>query len=662
MTGSDLDNDERRLEAIMFTDIVGYTALAQTSEALALEILEKHNRALRPIFLKHRGKEVKTIGDSFLVEFDSTLDATLCAIEIQTSLHDNIIPRGESVEKIRLRIGVHLGDVIHKGSDIFGDAVNIASRIQPLANPEGICISEQVFDQIYNKIRYKFREIKNPSLKNVNFQTRVYSIEMPWEENTVSRDLDELDMRRLAVLPFSSISPDPNDEYFADGMTEELTSTLSKLPELSVISRTSVMQYKSERKEVSEISKRLNVGTLLEGSVRKAGNRVRISVQLIDANEDKHMWTETYDRSFEDVFEIQSDIAQRVASALRIELLEKDRKKIRRSPTRDPEAHDLYLKGLFHMDRITAEGYLTALEYFEKAKKRDPEFALAYAEIALAYNFLGFFEIMPSKEAFAKSRQAVTRALELDESLAEAHQAMTFLLDNEWDFEGELKELQRVLEINPSVVGARYQLANHYLNSWQTERALQETEKALEFDPVSPTSMQYAATSFLYCGYPDRAMELYKKVLELDPNSSQSVGNLGLCYVKKGMFDKGVAEIKRNIEMSNVFFPPRQSDLVYALVKAGRTGEANEVIQKMLLYYEEHHIGSTAIACAYASIGDKDKAFEWLDIAYNEHAGYLQSAPTDFSFENMHSDPRFIAFLKKMKIVPVSNIPNPPTR
>src|SRR5579859_4882784 len=238
----------------MFTDIVGYTALNQSDEAQALEVLDRHDKLLRPFFLKFNGREVKTIGDSFLVEFDSALDATLCAIEIQKFLHDYNISTREDW-KIKLRIGIHLGDVVRKGKDILGDAVNIASRIQPLADPEGICLSEQVFDQVHNKIDYPLQRLEGPKLKNVAYATDLYNIVMPWDRETTSiRPMQsselrqiELDPLRIAILPFTSMSPDPNDDYFADGMTEELISKISLVRELSVISRTSVMSYKKSQ-------------------------------------------------------------------------------------------------------------------------------------------------------------------------------------------------------------------------------------------------------------------------------------------------------------------------------------------------------------------------------------------------------------------------------
>jgi TolB-like protein/class 3 adenylate cyclase len=306
-----MSSSERRLAAIMLTDIVGYTALGQENESAALELLARHRELIRPLFSRHAGREVKTMGDAFLVEFASALEATLCAIDIQSTVHSRNLERGE---KLQVRIGIHVGDVMHQEGDVLGDTVNVASRIEPLAQAGGVCISGQVFDHVKNKVSYPFVRLEAGRLKNVNDSVEVYRIVLPWE-GQVSKVI-ELDTRRIAILPFSNMSPDPNDEYFADGITEEVISTASAITGLTLIARASVMRYKGMTKGIEEIGKELQVGTVLEGSVRKAGSRLRIGVQLIDVQSQGHLWAETYDRDFGDVFAVQSDIAKQVANAL----------------------------------------------------------------------------------------------------------------------------------------------------------------------------------------------------------------------------------------------------------------------------------------------------------------------------------------------------------
>jgi adenylate cyclase len=638
--------ERRRLAAIMFTDMVGYTALGQRNESLSITLVNEQRKLLRLVFKRHNGREIKTIGDAFLVEFPSALEAIRCAYEMAQSLHErnaSHIPE----KQIPIRIGIHLGDIIRDENDVYGDAVNVASRIEPLAEAGGICVSQQVYDQIRNKFEFPLSSLGKKELKNVELPIEVFKVVLPWTTATAREG--NLDKRRIAVLPFANISSDSDNEYFADGMTEELISAVSKVPELSVISRTSVMQYKTTKsKDVSEISSKLNVGTILEGSVRRAGNRVRIAVQLIDANNDKHLWVENYDRNLEDVFAIQSEIAQNVAAVLKIRLLDETKDRIRQAPTLDAQAHDYYLKGLSHINFANEEEYMTALAYFERAIERDPRYALAYAQIARVYGLLGFFEMMHSKEAFSKAEKMARRAIELDDSLAEAHEEMAFVLGNAWDFVGSAREIQRALELSPNLALAHITLAFRYQQSWQADKGILEGQKALELDPQSTLIMQFVATLYLYDGQLEKAIELFKRVLELDPTYSFSRGNLGLCYVKKGLYDIGVQEIKKGIEASKGFHPSRKSDLVYALSKAGRIDEANGVVSDLLRYYEERHLGAAAIACAYGALGDKDKALEWLEEAYREHSAYLGSVSVDFGFEDMHSDPRFLAFLKKV--------------
>src|SRR3989442_8730376 len=268
-----LSQGERRLAAIMFTDMVDYTTMSAKNETLALTLLEEHRQLLRPVFARHGGREVKTIGDGFVVEIPSVLEAVRCALEIQQLIHR----RNQSVpseRKILLRVAVHLGDVEHRDGDVYGDAVNIASKIQSIADPGGICITQQVFDHVRNNEEFRTVAIGQNQLKNLQMPTVVYRV-LPPTEGTKLTKSDALEPRRVAALPLAILSSDHQDEYFADGLTEEIINTLSSIPGLNVIARTSVMKYKQANKSVSEIGRELKVGTILEGSVRKAGDRLR---------------------------------------------------------------------------------------------------------------------------------------------------------------------------------------------------------------------------------------------------------------------------------------------------------------------------------------------------------------------------------------------------
>ncbi len=428
----------------MFTDMVGYTALTQTDEPQALSLLETQRNLMQPVLSKHGGRKVKTMGDGSLIEFGSALQATESAVEIQKVLHEYNEAR---LVKLSVRIGIHVGDVVHTDGDIFGDAVNIASRIEPLAGPGGICISEQVYDQVRNKIPYKLTKLQPKELKNVAFQIDTYKVELPWEGGGMNPGAEH-DTHRLAVLPLTNMSSDSEDEYFADGMTEELIAAVSKIRELNVISRTSVMEYKGKGRRIAEVGDELNVGTVLEGSVRRAGNRLRITVQLIDVADDRHLWSEKYDRELDDVFKVQDDIAGKIAEALRVTF--KALPETIHKQTENIEAYTLYLKGRFFWNKRRKDGILEAIKLFQAATRIDPAYARAYSGLADAYNIALIYGFMDDTEARPKGRDATMRALELDDTLPEAHASPGLMLFDDLRYQEAQQELRKAMELNPS--------------------------------------------------------------------------------------------------------------------------------------------------------------------------------------------------------------------
>ena len=444
----------------MFTDVVGYTRLSQADESLALELLEEHRSLLRPTFQAHGGVEVKTIGDAFLVEFKSALDAVLCAVETQQKMNkrnEGVLP----TRKLELRIGIHVGDVVHEASDIYGDAVNIASRIEPLAEPGGVCISQQVFDHIGNKAKLRIERIGEVGLKNVELPLKVYKVNLPREGKAKSEGSDEEKSgprERLAVLPFVNISPDPNDEYFADGLTEELIARLSEIKDLKVIARTSVMGYKRKEKKASEIARELGVGSLIEGSVRKSGNRIRVSVQLIEARTEEHLWSSNYNEELTDIFEIQSDVASRVAKALKAGFFSRGQVK----PTNNIESYALYLRGIQLSYEGGEDNLREAAALFERAISMDPTFALAYVGSADVWGGLansGYEDFAIISE---KAEPAARKALALDPGSAEAHAIMAHIHTQLDRFNLGIIEAEKAIELNPNLSEAHMSMVMLY--------------------------------------------------------------------------------------------------------------------------------------------------------------------------------------------------------
>jgi adenylate cyclase len=629
----------------MFTDMVGYTTLGQRDESLSLALVEEQRKLVRPILARHNGREVKTMGDAFLVEFSSALDAVRCAYDVQRATREFNISL-PSEKRIHLRVGVHLGDIVETQGDISGDAVNVASRVEPLAEDGGVCLTQQVYDHINNKFELPLVSIGTKSLKNVSSPIEVYKLTMPWEQRLGTSGV--LDKRRVAVIPLTNMISEPSEEYFADGMTEELISAIAKVRELDVISRTSVMQYKNKAKNMAEIGRELNVGTLLEGSVRKAGNRVRIAVQLIDANSDKHLWAENYDRTLEDVFSIQSEIAQSVASVLKVTLLESDRKRLEKAPTKDPEAHALYLKGRFHGLRMTEEELKEAARFYQMAIDKDPMYALAYASLAEATMSSGFTEMAPPVESTQRGLEFARRSLVLDPSLPEAHAAIGLAFLNQWDFRAAEAEYDRAIELGPNSARSLKARANILMYAKRFDECERLARRALELDPLSPEMLQDVGTTLLYLGHLDDAIALFRKVLEIDPEAAFARDNIGVAYVHNGMLDEGIESIRASIRMSKGFEPGRVSDLGYALGRAGRFDELRDLLAETLELHEKNHYGAYALVSIYASLGEKDKAFEWLEKGFEEHDVILPAIVWDFSFESLRSDPRMKAMIIRL--------------
>ncbi len=474
---------KRGLGAIMFTDVVGYTSIAEKDEDTALRLLEEHRSMLKGIFPKYEGVIVKTIGDAFLVEFASAVEAVNCALETQREMRRFNEGRGQN-EKVMIRIGIHVGDIVHSAGDILGDAVNVAARVEPFAEPGGICVTRQVVDQVRGKVQCELVSLGTRELKNIRNPVELYRV-VPTATSKFEKE--DLDPRRVAVLPLTNMSPDPNDRYFADGMTEELISRVSKIGELGVISRTSIMRYRDTTVPLGQIGQELGVGSVLEGSLRKAGNRVRITAQLVDVKSDRHLWSESYDRNLDDIFAIQSDIAQQVAEALKVQLLTGERQGIQRKATESVEAYTLYLKGRYYWNERTEEGNKMVSRYFEEATKKDPKFALAYVGLADCYNIFSDYRWMPPGEALPKAKSFALRALEMDDGLAEAHASLGLVLCNhDWDFDAAEREFKRAIELNPSYASAHQWYAIFLVFMRRDLDAYDEIKRASELDPLSP--------------------------------------------------------------------------------------------------------------------------------------------------------------------------------
>src|SRR4030095_7373877 len=462
-------SEHRQLAAIMFTDMVDYSALAQRDETLAFSLLEEHRQILRSLFSRFNGTEIKTIGDAFLVEFHSALEAAQCAIEIQRTLakrnHDVAADRC-----IEVRIGIHSGDVVHRSGDVYGDGVTIASRIQAVAGAGGICVSMDVERQIHSALEARLKKLAPTELKNIHVPIELYRIVLPWEKSVESKqDVRGVAVRArrktslawtaaalfafavigglvwwrevkpapqtpsikraptaksVAVLPFVTLSPDKENEYLSDGITEDLCTALSQIKGLHVPARTSSFVFKGKTEDIRKIGEQLNVGTVLEGSVSKAGNKLRISAQLVNVADGFHLWAANYDREMTDILDIRSDISRRVVDALKVQLGVEETERLAKKPTGASEAYETYLLGRYELNKFTEPGFRKAIEHFKHAIELDHSFALANAGLAEAYNMLAYWNYVAPTAGFPEAKRAAQRALELDPNLAEGYTAL----------------------------------------------------------------------------------------------------------------------------------------------------------------------------------------------------------------------------------------------
>jgi adenylate cyclase len=635
----------RRLAAIMFTDIVGSTTLAQSDEAEALRLQDEQERLVRPLFAAHQGREIKSMGDGFLAEFDSALRAVQCAVDIQQRLHERNSQSGRS--PLLLRIGIHLGDVEVRGTDIFGDSVNVASRIEPLAEPGGICVTEPVFGQVRNKIPNRLEKLAPQVLKNVRHTFDIYRVVMPWrEEGPPSTNRGP---RGLAVLPFANISPDPGDEYFADGLTEELITVLSQVGELRVIARTSVTPYRSTSKGVSQIGEELGVSSILEGSVRKAGNRLRITVQLIDVVSQGHVWAQTYDRELDDIFALQSEIAKQVAEALKVKLLAREEARLDRRALPRPDSYLEYLRGRTRMHDFSEVAMRASKEHFERAIQLDDRNAAAHAGLADVTRFLGgMFRHLPQPEWEAVSREHAARAIELDPELAEAHASLALILLEDYEYREAEREFQLTLSLNPSLAWARTFYADLLADQGRSEEALREFALAEELDPLSTVTFGEEIQFLVILRRLDVAASRLEKLGRVE--------NFGLLYhncrfslcLARGDVEQGLQEIDALSEL----LPGRpEIGAGYALhlASVGKEERARELLRPMESLPEPIRPDSQ-IAAVYARLGDLDACYHWLDVAVAVKRLSPRLWRLDPSLSHVRGDPRFQVLLKKMNL------------
>jgi serine/threonine-protein kinase len=454
----------------------------------------------------------------------------------------------------------------------------------------------------------------------------------------------------VAVLPFLNLSADPENEFFADGITEDVIAQLSKIRSLKVIARGSVMRFKTRDQSLREIGMTLDVATLLEGSVRRAGSRVRIVSQLIDAETDRHLWAETYDRELTDIFAIQTDVALQIAAALKAELSPEERTRIRKEPTDDVEAYQLYLQGKHCLTRWTREGVDQGLKFLEQAIARDPEYALAYATIGWSYTELALAVAGsdPPEEAFPRAKAAVARALEIDSGLAEAHAVLGHIkYACDYDWAGAEAEFKRAIELNPNS-GEVYDFYGLMLSSLgRYDEAIELQRRAHALDPLA--HRMDLVTTFLRAGRYDEALRAVTRVLEVEPGLALAHATLGWIHLMTGKPEQGISALERAVALSpesTLFL----AQLGQALGQVGRTEQAREILRRLEEVSRRRHVSPYHMAYVYTGLGEQEQALDWLERAYEQRSGGVFGVKGSFLFASLRSQPRFQALLRKMNL------------
>ena len=465
--------------------------------------------------------------------------------------------------------------------------------------------------------------------------------------DTSSAARTELPAKSIAVLPFVNMSADKNDEYLSDGVSEELITALSKITGLQVKARTSSFAFKGKNEDIQKIGELLHVSHLLEGSVAKAGNKLRITAQLIQASDGNHLWSDTYDREMQDIFAVRSEVAQQVAATLKIRLLGEDKKRLDKKPTENLEAYNLYRQGRYYADKLSEDGTKKAVPFFQQAIDKDPRFALAYAGIADNYVLAADAYIAP-REAFSKAKEAALKAIELDDSLAEAHASLGLVhYHYDWDWAAAEKEFKRAISLNPQSAQS-YTLYTHYLAGMgRFDEANNQGRRALELDPLSVSTHWFLGWGAIYAGRSDEAISQFSKAAELDPNNPWVRLFLGRAYLFKGMPQRAIDEMETALRL-NPDDPFGLGFLGYAYAVTGRRPDALKVLQRLDEMEKRRFVSRIARAYVYTGLGDKDKAFEWLEKAYQERSDSLAWFRNDPESKTLQSDPRFAALMRKI--------------
>ncbi len=632
----------------MFTDMVGYTALMQENELKARADRDRHRQIMEKMIPENGGTIQQYFGDGTMSTFGSAVEGLRCAMYIQKAFQlDPIIP---------VRIGLHIGDIVYEKDGIYGDAVNVAARIESISQPGCVLFSDRVFDEIKNHPEFTVTSMGQFQFKNVKRDIEVHAlsstdIAFPDQRKLKNRSAGRI--KKVAVLPFVNMSSDPENEYFSDGITEELIDAFTKVKGLQVIARTSSFAYKGKNIDIRDIGSQLEVDTILEGSVRKAGNRVRITAQLIDSADGKHMFSVSYNRDLEDIFAVQDEIAQKIAERLTQQLDGvsgiKSTESLVTSPTDNLDAYNKYLKGIFFWKKGTPEGIKKAIELFKAAVGIDPGFALAYSWLANCYVFLGSRGTLLPEISFGKAREYAHQAISLDDGLYDSHLAMAMVkMYHDWDFSNAEISIRKALQLNPGAGDAHYIYSMYLLSVGRTDEALKEAKLSVQLDPLCQPILNNLAYTYLCLRKPDESIQLTERILEIDPNNRSALELKGMNHFLKGDIEKSIQVLTQYRDLVGIE-GKGISSLAYVYAKSGRIEDAKRCLGKLIerqnRYQDETLVMDFCII--YAGLGEFDRAFTYLEEAIEQRLGgifFLNSSPIG---QALKMDPKYKLLMKQ---------------
>ena len=618
---------ERRLAAILAADMVGYSRLMAADEAGTIARQKAHRAGLiDPKIAQYGGRIVKTTGDGLLVEFPSVVDAVHCAVEIQHAMPEREAQRPEA-ERIRYRVGINLGDIVLDGEDILGDGVNIAARLEGLCEPGGICLSRPVHTQVRDKLDLTFEHLGEKAVKNIAEPVTVYRVALdgkaaalatpvirdkgtqagrPWplvaslvivlavvigaagaalvwwpgaDGSTTPAIERPLNLPAIAVLPFDNMSGDPGQDYFSDGITEDLINDLSRVSGLFVIARNSVFTYKGQPVKVQDVGRELGVGYVLEGSVRKAGERVRINAQLVNTSDGRHIWANRYDRDLTDVFAVQDNVVREIVSALAVRLTTSEEERLNRSAKVNPEAYDLLLRGLARFRRFTRDDNRLAREFFERALEHDPDFARAHADVAWSHALdAGFDWSDDAQRSLQLALDSIDSAIAIDDTVPQIHMALANIHRRQRRFLDSLAAARRVIELDPNYADGYAQLANSLIADGQPHEAIDAIDTAIRLNPRNPFFFQLI---------------------------------LGRAKFQLGEFEEAAAFIEKSVERNPEFVPAR----IYLAATYGhlnRLEDAAWQVEEVFAIYPELSLAREQELNVYRQPEDLDRLIEGL--------------------------------------------------